>query len=230
MQVQCSSRRTCGRWRAFGIIGSNGDVAVSCAWLECCRPQIVPLVLPPSVAPRMCGAEFRHCRKLPYVPQPCPAHPGRNLHFSSTNPGVSNSAPRIRAATAAVTFLWCTDAGDGCYRNPPPWCEMLKCCREGVPCFSAVSLRLCRHPVRRWSGRLFAGVACWRGFLGLCVPFLSVSACVIGVVCGVGFVSCCVGACDGGEAMPCVSPPHGVGVLSLDCWLVFDTPVVVCVF
>ncbi len=126
-------------WR-FRVHGWNVADLRSCPW--CC---------PPSVAPRMRGAEFRHCRKLPYVPQPCPAHPGRNLHFSSTNPGVSNSAPRIRAATAAVTFLWCTDAGDGCCRNPPPWCEMLKCCREGVPCFSAVSLRLCRHPVRRWS-------------------------------------------------------------------------------
>ncbi len=38
------------------------------------------LVARPSsrIASRMRGAEFRHCRRLPYVPQPCPAHPGRN--------------------------------------------------------------------------------------------------------------------------------------------------------
>ena len=61
-----------------------------------CAPGVAPGIAP-SVAPRMRGAEFRHCRTLPYVPQLCPAHPGRNLHFSSTNLGVSNSARAFEA-------------------------------------------------------------------------------------------------------------------------------------
>ncbi|RYN12508.1 hypothetical protein PG2006B_1352 [Bifidobacterium animalis subsp. animalis] len=123
-------------WR-FRVHGWNVADLRSCPW--CC--------------PRYCAPDARgrvsSLSQAPLRSSTLPRASGAQLALLLHGSGCEQLCPRIRGATPVVTFLWCTDAGDGCCGSPPPWCEMLKCCREGVPCFSAVSLRLRHHPVRR---------------------------------------------------------------------------------
>lgn len=162
-------------WR-FCVHGWNVADLRSCPW--CCA----------RYCPKCCAPDARgrvsSLSQAPLRSSTLPRASGAQLALLLHESGCEQLCPRIRDATPAVTFLWCTDAGDGCCGNPSPWCASLPRRGGGLPCFLAVSLQLRRHPTRRpsvlqWSpvrgGRLFAGVACW-GSLGcasrscLCQP------------------------------------------------------------